>query len=50
MNNENILYDYLTDLQVITEQPRTAANIVSFLYKEGVAGLNPASPTKDTCK
>jgi hypothetical protein len=33
-------------LQVLHEQPGTAANIVNLPYKEEVAGSNPASPTQ----
>jgi hypothetical protein len=38
---------YLVDLQAISEQPGTMANIVILLYKEEVAGSNPASPTSE---
>src|SRR5215208_1289383 len=45
VNNRNDSEERICLFAVESEQPQTAANLLSLPYKEGVAGLNPASPT-----
>jgi hypothetical protein len=43
-NNRNDSEERICLFAVKSEQPQTAANLLSLPYKEGIAGLNPASP------
>src|SRR5215212_8975079 len=44
-NNRNDSEERICLFAVKSEQPQTAANLLSLPYKEGVAGSTPASPT-----
>src|SRR5919112_5830928 len=45
-NNRNDSEERICLFAVKSEQPQTAANLLSLPYKEGIAGSTPASPTK----